>query len=292
MSNENIGWVYVLKNPRFDDLKIGFTTYLHPQQRADEISKSTGVPAKFEVMYAALLSNPNRVEQNVHRRLRNYRVSQNREFFSCTILDAMSAIRAAAQTSIIQEIDNRPEIVKAREEVIRKQQEEQRRNEELIRQRELAKIEEQRRINENKRLELEREKIRKIELEQQKKREEKENKRRNKLIMQINNEIDREKSNFWFYVLIHVIVFFFIAFILVKIIRLIIRSFNFDTNVNTIKYWFFIDNWILEICLLITILITHYIIKLHQNSKYQKNKNEELEKKRACLIQRVKDGYL
>ena len=286
MNNEDIGWVYVLKNPRFNDLKIGFTTYPHPQQRADEISKSTGVPAKFEVMYAALLLNPNRIDQNVHYKLRVHRVSQNREFFSCTILDAMSAIRAAAQNSIIQEIDNRPEIVKAREEAIRKQQEEQRRNEELIRQRELAKIEEQRRINENKRLEIEREKRRKIELEQQKKREEKENRRRNKLIKQINKEIDLKKSNGCvFYATIYIFSIFLTEYIFLFTFKIL--GIGMDSKVVKV-----ITKWNFEIFALLAIPTSSFIIYIYNNSNYKKNKNKELEEKRAYLIQRVKDGFL
>lgn len=167
MSNENIGWVYVLSNPRFSDLKIGYTTYPHPQQRADEISKTTGVPAKFEVMYAALLPNPYMIEQRVHVLLNKFRISQNREFFECTVLDAIVVIRTTAGQSIIQEIDNRPETVKAREDAIRKQQEEKRRQEELARQQELARIEKQRQINERNRLEL----VRKEELRRQQQRD-------------------------------------------------------------------------------------------------------------------------
>lgn len=263
MSNENIGWVYVLKNPRFDDLKIGFTTYSHPQQRADEISKSTGVPAKFEVMYAALLLNPNRIEQNVHYKLRIHRVSQNREFFSCTILDAMSAIRAAAQNSIIQEIDNRPEIVKAREEAIRKQQEEQRRNEELIRQRQLEKIEEQRRINENKRLELEREKIRKIELEQQKKR-----------LIEINAQIDLEKSGCAIF--LSYIISFFLLFGTVGNAILFLVPDNLRNN-----------RIIGPISAILAIIIPIFIARLYLNRNSKKIKIKKLEEERDFLIGQI-----
>lgn len=76
------GFVYALLNPAFQDLyKIGCTER-SPQQRADEISRATGVPVEYCVAAYIECENPQRVEQDIHRRLEKYRVNSHREFFA------------------------------------------------------------------------------------------------------------------------------------------------------------------------------------------------------------------
>jgi hypothetical protein len=79
---ERQGFIYVLVNPalRPNLLKIGKTTRL-PQSRAEEITGATGVPMRFYVAYETQVADCHEVERLVHRRLHNFRVADNREFF-------------------------------------------------------------------------------------------------------------------------------------------------------------------------------------------------------------------
>lgn len=156
MNNTSIGWVYVLTNPSFREnlIKIGFTSRENLNERVRELSRGTSVPTNFEIAYAAKLANPKpeTVERHVHRSLNHVRQNRNREFFECTVLEAMQAIRLVAGTSIISEIDNRPEARRAREaEQERLRQLEIQRQAEIRRQQE----EQKRRLAEQKRLEEE-----------------------------------------------------------------------------------------------------------------------------------------
>jgi hypothetical protein len=77
-----IGFVYILTNQYFayDVFKIGCTER-SPHERAAELSKSTGVPAPFEVLCYMEVENFQLAERAVHEWLKNYRISSNREFF-------------------------------------------------------------------------------------------------------------------------------------------------------------------------------------------------------------------
>lgn len=78
------GFVYVLTNdlmPRC--VKVGCTTR-DPQQRARELSTSTGVPAPFRVaLYGAADENLRGHEAEMHLCLAPWRLTQSREFFGC-----------------------------------------------------------------------------------------------------------------------------------------------------------------------------------------------------------------
>lgn len=79
------GWVYVLSNESMPGMyKIGLTR-LHPQQRAGQLSKSSGSPTSFVVEAKFMSSDPERDEKIIHESLSRFRVSQSREFFSCTL---------------------------------------------------------------------------------------------------------------------------------------------------------------------------------------------------------------
>lgn len=77
------GYVYVLRSalhPR-DVYKIGFTT-LEPDERARQLSGSSGQPDMLNVVQEWHVRAPRAVEQEVHRRLDQYRVNSRREFFN------------------------------------------------------------------------------------------------------------------------------------------------------------------------------------------------------------------
>ncbi len=74
------GWVYVLRNPSMPHrVKIGWTTDV--AQRVRELSSVTGVPEPFAVVASFETPWARRVEQEVHRRLREWRVLPRKEFF-------------------------------------------------------------------------------------------------------------------------------------------------------------------------------------------------------------------
>ncbi len=82
----NRGYIYVLANSAMPDLvKVGKTTRT-PAERAAELSKVTGVPTPFIVVYEQLVDNCTAAEEFVHTMLqqKGYRESDNREFFRAT----------------------------------------------------------------------------------------------------------------------------------------------------------------------------------------------------------------
>lgn len=79
------GFVYALMNESFPGLyKIGCTER-SPQQRADELSGSTGVPSEYYVLAYIECENPQVVETDIHRRLARYRPNGSREFFNAPL---------------------------------------------------------------------------------------------------------------------------------------------------------------------------------------------------------------
>jgi len=94
--NDN-GYVYVLMNPSMPNLvKIG-KTKRKPEERAKELSATTGVPTPFTVVYDNYFEDCSKAEQHVHILLENrgYRVSKNREFFEIPIKDAINVVMDA-----------------------------------------------------------------------------------------------------------------------------------------------------------------------------------------------------
>lgn len=76
------GFIYVLSNELMPGVyKIGMTKHC-PDQRAKEISSSTGVPKPFSVVAAFHSKNPTKDEKVVHEAWADLRVNPNREFFS------------------------------------------------------------------------------------------------------------------------------------------------------------------------------------------------------------------
>jgi hypothetical protein len=94
MNNNDNGYVYILMNPSMSGLvKIG-KTQREPEERAKELSSTTGVPTPFTVVYDSYFENCSEAEKHIHTLLENkgYRVSQYREFFEIPIKDAIDAV--------------------------------------------------------------------------------------------------------------------------------------------------------------------------------------------------------
>jgi hypothetical protein len=101
---ETSGYVYVLANEVYHDgkaplLKIGYTTW-QPQNRADALYRwdyknldYRGVPQRFKLVYSAPFDRAVDAEHRVHEALTAFRVNPYREFFSCTVDQAVTAIQ-------------------------------------------------------------------------------------------------------------------------------------------------------------------------------------------------------
>lgn len=82
-----------MSNPSMDGLiKIGMTSK-DPLERKSEL-ETTGVPESFEIEYQALVDDYKNVEKKVHHLLKGERYSK--EFFICTISEAITAIKSVA----------------------------------------------------------------------------------------------------------------------------------------------------------------------------------------------------
>ena len=81
-------------------LKIGQTQH-DPEDRAAALS-TTGVPENFKVEYSALVEDYVAAERKVHQVLSHARAKDNREFFKCTIAEAILTIRSSCK--VLKEI--------------------------------------------------------------------------------------------------------------------------------------------------------------------------------------------
>ena len=85
------GYVYILTNPSMPGLvKVGRTTRT-PEERAAELSSTTGIPTAFLVADAFLFEDCDVAERLVHGKLWHRRVTTGREFFRATP-DEVSAV--------------------------------------------------------------------------------------------------------------------------------------------------------------------------------------------------------
>jgi hypothetical protein len=84
--------VYILESSSMPEMvKIGYTKS-DPNERANTLSKSTGVPTPFNVVYSYSCFNGERIEKAVHKHLRKKRVNSQREFFYVELNEAIKVI--------------------------------------------------------------------------------------------------------------------------------------------------------------------------------------------------------
>jgi hypothetical protein len=89
--------VYIFKNKTMPGLlKIGYTDK-DPFIRAENMSRSTGIPVGFEVIYSFACFNGIRLEREVHLELDKYRINTDREFFNISIENAVEVIERLGQ---------------------------------------------------------------------------------------------------------------------------------------------------------------------------------------------------
>jgi hypothetical protein len=78
-------------------VKIGYTKN-DPTERANTLSKSTGVPTPFNVVYSYSCFNGERIEKAVHKHFRKKRVNSQREFFYVNVDEAIKVIESLGDT--------------------------------------------------------------------------------------------------------------------------------------------------------------------------------------------------
>ena len=75
-------YIYVLSNEGYGNevYKVGFTKH-HPEHRAKQLSRGTGVLYPFNVEYVFRCHDGEFLEREVHKALKKYRLNNDREFF-------------------------------------------------------------------------------------------------------------------------------------------------------------------------------------------------------------------
>lgn len=91
------GVVYVLTNSALPGLvKIGWTER-SVEDRVKEL-QTTGVPAPFRIAYALNHPFASKLERLIHMHLKEKRYRGNREFFRCTVAQAISVVEECAKS--------------------------------------------------------------------------------------------------------------------------------------------------------------------------------------------------
>ena len=89
----NTGYIYIINNPAMPGLiKIGITYAEDVKTRINQLY-TTSVPFAFDLVYAAKVINPEKVEAAIHTAFAPNRVNPKREFFSIDPIQAISIIK-------------------------------------------------------------------------------------------------------------------------------------------------------------------------------------------------------
>lgn len=81
----NYGFVYVLGHDYMPGVfKIGMTNQT-PLRRRDELSSGTAIPSPFDLLFYIEVDDAAQVEKDMHECFRDFRISDNREFFQCDV---------------------------------------------------------------------------------------------------------------------------------------------------------------------------------------------------------------
>ncbi len=107
----NQGIVYLLTNPAMPNLiKIGFTANEDVKKRMAQIYNS-GVPLPFECVYAARVSNHEKVEKALHTAFGPNRLNPRREFFEIDPAQAIAIIKLLELEDVTPKVANEKEEV-------------------------------------------------------------------------------------------------------------------------------------------------------------------------------------
>lgn len=116
---EKSGYVYVLVNPGYHlngipVVKIGYTT--NTMKASLEQVDKTGVPFKFQVKYQAMVWKAWATMRQAHLTLQAKRLNPDsieRDFFVCSVQEAVDAVEAAVQGDIGYKSERPPELLSA-----------------------------------------------------------------------------------------------------------------------------------------------------------------------------------
>jgi hypothetical protein len=100
-----VGFVYVMSNPDHAKLKIGKSDRDPEKHRVKELS-STSVAEDYVVEYWALVEDEDGIERKVHRHFDDLRPNKRREFFTCSVGVAISAIQDISGETLRDEKNN------------------------------------------------------------------------------------------------------------------------------------------------------------------------------------------
>ncbi|MEN8650601.1 GIY-YIG nuclease family protein [Streptomyces sp. 21So2-11] len=110
MSESSRGVIYILANPLIPGvLKIGRTTR-ESTERARELSRATGVPTEYEVIYDQVVSDASAAERELHSLLQSHRVNPKREFFRISIREAIRYVQETCARYSVNEVIESVEI--------------------------------------------------------------------------------------------------------------------------------------------------------------------------------------
>lgn len=102
-TSQDAGYIYVMMNPSMQGvIKIGLTRRT-PEERLEELSKATGVPTPFILVYKEYFSDCVKAEKIIHSLLedRGQKVSSNREFFNTDIPSAIKLIQEVKESDLV-----------------------------------------------------------------------------------------------------------------------------------------------------------------------------------------------
>lgn len=91
-TSDTKGYVYVLSNPSFKWLKIGYSKN-GGERRAIELSRESCLPTPFKLEFELFVEDAYAVEKAVHESFISKRISSSREFFDVTVEFASHGIQ-------------------------------------------------------------------------------------------------------------------------------------------------------------------------------------------------------
>ncbi len=106
-SEENYGIVYALTNPAMPGLvKIGMTSRERVKERMRELYLgASGVPQKFECIYAGKVQNVAKIEKILHKTFGYARINPKREFFEVDSDDVKELLELIAPNEVEKEVN-------------------------------------------------------------------------------------------------------------------------------------------------------------------------------------------
>lgn len=113
---QRAGKIYVLRNEHLRDLlvKVG-KTLRDSEERARELTRATGVPGKYNVLFQEYVCDVDYAERLVHDRLAPFRLQPNREFFQVPYeLAIRTVISTCAQVNREKDISKSANIKRIR----------------------------------------------------------------------------------------------------------------------------------------------------------------------------------